>query len=179
MITLILGTPGSGKSQRAEALALKLAGTRRRVYIATMVPIDDAGRERVARHRAAREGKGFETLERPVDMTTLARGADFSDAVCLLECASNLVGNEAHAAANGALTDAELVRAIVESLATLGAAAKELIVVSNEFPKDAPGYDDDTRRYVAILHAVNEALRGLADRVDEYREGVWISNDVD
>ncbi len=179
MIALILGEPSSGKSRRAEDLTLELADGGRRVYLATMMTQDDEGRKRVARHRKAREGKGFVTLERPRDVAGLAlERDDFSDAVWLLECAANLVGNEMHAPENAELDDDALVRTVVESIATLAARVRALVVVSNEFPPDDPQYDDEARRYVAILHKVNVALCKLADRVDRYAKGAWISDET-
>ena len=179
MIALILGEPSTGKSRRAEDLTLELAGGGRRVYLATMTVLDAEGRERVARHRKAREGKGFVTVERPRDVASLTveRG-DLKDAVWLLECAANLVGNEMHAPVNAELNDDALVRTVVESIATLGASVRALVVVSNEFPQDDPRYDDETRRYVAILHKVDVALCKLADRVDRYAKGAWISDET-
>ena len=165
MIALILGEPSTGKSRRAEDLTLELAGDGRRVYLATMTVLDAEGRERVARHRKAREGKGFVTIERPRDVAGLAveRG-DLSDAVWLL--------------VNAELDDDALVQTVVESIATLGASVRALVVVSNEFPQDDPRYDDETRRYVAILHKVDVALCELADRVDRYAKGAWISDET-
>ena len=179
MIAFILGEPSSGKSRRAEDLTLELAGGGPRVYVATMIPLDAEGRERVARHRKAREGKGFVTIERPRDVAGLARDdGSLSCAVCLLECASNLVGNEMHSPNASGLTDAEIARGVAESVATLAANVRALVVVSNEFPPDDPQYDDETRRYVAILHEVNVALCERADRVDRFEQGVWRSDET-
>ena len=96
-----------------------------------------------------------------------------SEAVCLLECASNLVGNEMHAERNAGATDAALATQIAESIAELGARAKALVVVSNEFTPNLPDYDDETRRYVALQRMVNESLRALADVTYEFKEGDW------
>ena len=174
MIALILGEPSTGKSRRAEDLTLELAGDGRRVYLATMTVLDAEGRERVARHRKAREGKGFVTIERPRDVArlTVERG-DLKDAVWLLECAANLVGNEMHAPVNAELDDDALVRTVVESIATLGASVRALVVAQDDLR-----YDDETRRYVAILHKVDVALCKLADRVDRYAKGAWISDET-
>ena len=63
MICMILGTPDSGKSKRAEDLTLKLSGNDKKYYIATMIPFGKEGEERVKKHRNMRAGKGFETIE--------------------------------------------------------------------------------------------------------------------
>ena len=56
------GPPGSGKSALAEDFALSEPYSDR-YYIATMKVMDDDGARRVKRHRQARDGKGFTTLE--------------------------------------------------------------------------------------------------------------------
>ena len=61
MLHLITGGSGSGKSRYAEGEILKL-GPGRRIYIATMYPYDEESRQRIARHRAMRAGKNFETI---------------------------------------------------------------------------------------------------------------------
>lgn len=174
MIVLILGAPDSGKSRRAEDCAVRVAEGGAPIYLATMIPMDAEGRRRVEKHRRQRAGKGFETVERPRDLVGwLRERRDLAERVCLLECAANLVGNEMRAAANARLSDSELARLVVESIVALGAATRALVVVSDEFELDAPGYDDETRRYVAILRETNEALRKIADRVDERSNEGW------
>ena len=66
MFTLVIGGAGSGKSAWAEDLVRGL-GIRPCYYLATMQPMDAECGARIARHRAQRAGKGFVTVERPVD----------------------------------------------------------------------------------------------------------------
>lgn len=71
MFYLITGGAGSGKSEYAEKLAVQEATVSgdRLFYVATMFPYDDAETKlRIERHRKLREGKGFITLEKPVDI---------------------------------------------------------------------------------------------------------------
>lgn len=176
MIAVIVGVPGSGKSRRAEELAVRLAGDGPRVYLATMTPYGAEGAERVERHRKAREGKGFTTVERPTDVGVLAESLPrLADSVVLLECAANLVGNEIYAPENSRLDDDAIVDLVAAEIRTLADAAKALVVVTNAFPADEPGYDEPTRRYVRILDRVNDRLRAAADRVDELAEEGWRS----
>ena len=90
MLHLITGGSGSGKSAYAEKQVLA-AGEGRRIYIATMIPYGEEGRQRVERHRKLRQEKQFETLE---CYTGLAQADVPPGAVVLLECLSNLVANE-------------------------------------------------------------------------------------
>lgn len=90
-LALILGGARSGKSRRAEALALEWGGDP--VYLATAEPFDDEMRERVARHRADREGRGWVTVEEPLDLpAALAREAVAGRTV-LVECLTTWIGN--------------------------------------------------------------------------------------
>jgi len=90
-LALILGGARSGKSRRAEALALEWGGDP--VYLATAEPFDDEMRERVAQHRADRQGRGWTTAEEPLDLpAVLAREATAGRTV-LVECLTTWVGN--------------------------------------------------------------------------------------
>ena len=70
MLHLITGGSGSGKSAYAEKQVLA-AGEGRRIYIATMIPYGEEGRQRVERHRKLRQEKQFETLECYTDLRRL------------------------------------------------------------------------------------------------------------
>lgn len=144
MMILVTGASGSGKSEYAESLAVKLAGkiggqnigneiqdadcttefwdgyksleSQKLYYLATMRVYGEEGMRRVERHRRLRAGKGFHTVECPVNVDeTFARVCGEPDKkqkkeshicvvdvpdkrevrpVALLECMSNLVANE-------------------------------------------------------------------------------------
>lgn len=168
MVYLILGTPDSGKSARAEKLVLEIAGNGPKYYIATMIPFGDAGKERVRKHRKMREGKGFETIECPVRVQEALYGkTGCEEATCLLECMSNLVGNEMHEAENLGKTCNELTEYITDCVMSLAAEVKNLVIVANVFPLEGEGYDEDTVKYVTITDMVNKKLK---DRVDDVYE---------
>lgn len=106
MMELVIGGSGSGKSRYAEGLAA--AGPSPRVYVATMIPWDGEGRERVKKHRAMRQGRGFFTAEHYGSLDELeiepfknlpegggaAAGPGAFGGTILLECVSNLTANE-------------------------------------------------------------------------------------
>jgi adenosylcobinamide kinase/adenosylcobinamide-phosphate guanylyltransferase len=101
-LTLVLGGARSGKSRHAEAL---LAGHPSPVYIATAEALDDEMRERIAAHRAARDGAGWRTVEAPIELADALDAAAGSPVLvdCLTLWLSNLLlaGFEPGAAVEG------------------------------------------------------------------------------
>lgn len=178
MITLIVGTPDSGKSRLAEQIAVENAGEGPRYYLATMIPFGEEGQKRVEKHRKMREGKGFVTLEWPSNLESRLDGSlDFADATVLLECMSNLVGNEMYGEEGKKLSMDQLLRKIIESIRLFGEKTKQLILVTNEFPLEDEQYDEETRAYVRLVAHVNEELCLLADTVWRHRKGTWYRDD--
>lgn len=167
MLTLVTGGAASGKSEYAEGLTLLSPG--RRYYLATMRPCGPADPEfaaRVARHRAMRAGKGFQTIECPTEL----RGAAVPEgAAVLLECLSNLAANELF---GGAGEDAE--REILAGIDALCRRARDVIVVSNEIFSDGVAYDSGTERYLALLGRLNREIARRAGRVVEVVCGIPI-----
>ena len=167
MITLIIGTVSSGKSALAEDLAQESGGTL--YYLATMKVCDEEGRKRVLRHRKAREGKGFHSIERQLRIADAI--TDFKrpgEATVLLECIANLVANEMHD--NPERNRETLAEEIAGEVVLLAAAVRHLIVVTNEYEPDGEGYDDSTREYVSELAGVNALLVKKADRIIDVRK---------
>ncbi len=174
MILLIIGTPDSGKSKKAEDLALELSDDGKRIYIATMIPFGYEGRVRVEKHRKQRSGKGFETLEMPVDIDSAVKiRPDIHECTCLLECMSNLIGNEMHRNENKSLSGEEIENKIVKEVVKLSLNCRNLVIVTNKFLIENETYDEETREYVRYVANINARLGRLADKVYEIRKGEW------
>ena len=198
MIVLVLGTPDSGKSKMAEDIAMRLAAGldpdaarsgasghagavspaassgMDKLYIATMIPFGEEGIRRIEKHRNMRAGKGFLTVEKYTEVDSLiGEITDLDRKCCLLECMSNLVGNEMHDPRNLSLSDEELEKLITEQVLALGKSCGHLVVVANRFLTEDADYDDETRRYVRIADRVNEILKAGADKTCELAEGAW------
>ncbi|MCR5144117.1 MAG: bifunctional adenosylcobinamide kinase/adenosylcobinamide-phosphate guanylyltransferase [Lachnospiraceae bacterium] len=177
MITLIIGVPDSGKSKLAEQLAVELAGNRRKYYIATMLPFGEEGKRRIQKHRAQREGKGFHTIECPVFLQTITEKIS-PDATVLLECMSNLIGNEIYADENQGSSKEELQDKILGEVLSLRDCCENLVIVTNEFALQNSKYDDETSYYVSMIHEINLKLRNVADDIYEFTEGEWKHHEI-
>lgn len=156
MLTIIVGGAGSGKSAFAEAHVCRLPG--RKIYLATMLPRDGESRERVEKHRAKRAGKGFETLERGLDLA----GAELpGGANVLLEDLSNLLANEMYEPAGGGID------AVRRGLSHLIENCENLSVVTNEVFSGGAEYDGESLRYMRALADLNRELAARAELVVE------------
>ena len=179
MFIVVTGGSGSGKSAYAEDKILGF-GAGRRFYVATMQCFDRESRERVARHRRMRAGKGFETIERQLDLAGLVlpvlKESAGGDAQCapertsvLLECMSNLAANEMFdpaGAGDGAL------RAIELGIDSLLKQCDNLVVVTNEIFSDGVSYAPETRAYQKLLGEINRYMAARADEAVEVVCGI-------
>ena len=168
MITLITGGSGCGKSTYAESRML--AYSHPRVYVATMIPCGEDAERRIARHRQLRAGKGFETLEKGVDVggLPLPEGASV-----LLECLGNLVANEMFEP-DGAGENAE--ERCLDGIRSLARRAANLVIVTNEVGSDGREYGEGTKRYMQIMGRLGCRIAEMADEVCEVVCGqpVWL-----
>ncbi len=183
MITLIYGGSGSGKSNFAEDL-VALGSYRNRFYLATMDASDKESKLRVKKHRKQRRGKGFITLEHPVDVDKAIDEIDRIKApefytneplkggsVVLLECMSNLVANEMFR--DGLMLSAsDCVRKVLHDISRLNDKVEVFVIVSNDIFQDGVEYDVGTQEYLKALSFVNKQLAIMADEVYEVVVGI-------
>jgi adenosylcobinamide kinase/adenosylcobinamide-phosphate guanylyltransferase len=172
MVTVVIGPNGSGKSALAESIASRHHYARHAgslIYLATMVPADDAGRRRVAAHRASRSGAGFVTLEAPtVDLIRTHPGFITADDVVLLEDVSNLVANLLFGDTDGrsATEQWEWAQArACERILALEQACSDLVSVTIGGLRPESTYDQTTVEYIGLLNQINTWLIGRADQV--------------
>lgn len=168
MLALITGGSGSGKSEYAENLAVRLAKEAGLplYYIATMMPFGAEGEKRVKRHRRLREGKGFATIECYVNLKELSLQ---EEGVVLLECLSNLTANEMFEEKGAGDKAAEEVLLGVRKIRS---GCRHLVVVTNDIFSDGITYDKTTEQYQRCLGEVNQALAKEADEVTEVVCGI-------
>ena len=165
-LTLLIGGSGSGKTALAEQLLSRLPGPR--LYIATLLPQDDECRRRIARHRAARAGKGFRTVERGCALTALTVP---EGGAALIECLGTWLSNELFAPGGAGQAGAE--KAVLAGVDHLLDRCAHLIVVGNEV--GAGGAEAGlTRTYQQQLGAIQCALAQRAGRAAEVCAGIAI-----
>lgn len=192
MLHVVTGGSGSGKSEYAERLILE-AGERRRFYIATMEVYGEEGRQKVARHRKLREGKGFETVECPRELKKIRLDAESGfglecsrerekapvqdaercrkERAALLECMSNLAANELFGPSDEADSLSAFQR-IKDGLLHLMAQCDLLVVVTNEVFSDGIDYGPETNEYIRLLGGLNCWMTEQADAVTEVVYGI-------
>ena len=168
MIVLVIGGSGSGKSEFAETICMGLPAEEK-YYIATMQAFDEESRARIAKHRKARSGKGFETIEQGTHLETVCLPGDCT---ALLECMSNLVANEVFAPEGRGADCSEVLKCGLHHLA--GNAA-HLVIVTNDIFSDGVTYDPESERYIALLGRINRELGQMADSVTEVVYGIPVS----
>lgn len=161
MRALILGGAASGKSGYAEALACSLERTSPLIYLATMTAGDAESLERIRRHRGARAGRGFRTVERGCELYGLCLP---EQAVILLEDLGNLTANELF---SPSLDSTFAFQRMDAGLRHLEASARHLVVVGNDLFGDGYAYCCETDRYLRLLSRLQCRLAGRFDLVVE------------
>ena len=155
MFILVTGGSGSGKSEFAENIAMKLGG--KMLYVATMKPYDDECLKRIERHRKMRDGKGFRTVECYTDLSEITESAD----TILLTANVMFSDNNDNA-----------FEKIIGGILNLK--SENIVIVTNEISSDGIEYDRDTKMYISLLGKINSMLSKRADKVYEVVYGIPI-----
>lgn len=169
MLVLISGGAASGKSEFAERAAVLLCKSGKLAYIATMCARDKEDAARVEKHRQARSGKGFITVESPFAVRGSKQLAGFDTA--LVECASNLLANVMF---EQGVSAQEAVTRIPDDIIGLSRQVKNIVVVTNEVFSDGCTYDESVMEYISALGRINRAIAKSADVVIESVCGIAV-----
>lgn len=124
--------------------------------------------KKIARHREMRKDKGFDTLERYVDLKGTAEMLTDRPAV-LLECMSNLTANEIYRPDGAGEQTAD---SIVDGVEELCSRCEHVVIVTNEVCSECTRDSADMIRYKKILSEVNRRLAQKADWVTEVVYGI-------
>lgn len=165
-IVLIIGYPDSGKSAMAEKLVTDISDQDERIYLATMIPYGQEGKDRIERHRRFRDGKGFITIEAPFDLNDKLTEAaekeqlDLANMTVLLECVSNLAANEMFERQTGV---DKTIRKVCNDIQMISKRVRNLVIVSNHFERE-DDFDEETLAYAETIDKINEKISGFADK---------------
>ena len=166
MTVLVIGGAASGKSAYAERLLRGLSGDAPKIYVATMKPYGAEAAARIAKHRTARTGKGFVTLER---FTNLAGLTVPDKSAVLLEDLGNLCANEMFSP-QGSGDGAETT--ILQGLQSLRAQSAHAVIVSNEIFCGGTAYAEGTLQYLRTLARLHREIAATADGLCEVVCGI-------
>ena len=170
---VVYGTSSSGKSQVAEDIATGLGKDKSLFYVATMERRSAASKDRIKRHRAMRQGKGFVTIEEELDLKKII--SKVSGGVVLLECVSNYVANILFGQYGENILREDELEALAESIAedvSLLDEVCELVVVTNDLFKNYYSTDSWVDGYMRLLARVNILLAKQATTFIEVEMGI-------
>jgi adenosylcobinamide kinase/adenosylcobinamide-phosphate guanylyltransferase len=149
---LITGHEKCGKSEFAEqkAVSFKLPC----YYVATMNPYGEDGYKRVENHRRMRNGKGFITIEKQIDVNETII-PNFESTV-LLECISNLVANEI-------FDNKKSPERILQDILVLSEKSHNFIAVTTVFKPDY--LDKETVNYIETINFISNKFAEKCDKI--------------
>jgi len=155
-IILVTGGARSGKSRKAEELAIKLCkDPKRRVYIATAQAFDDEMKDRISKHQE-RRGDAFQTVEAPVELGKAITEAQNKSDVILVDCLTVWMGNLLYYKKP---EEKEIL------LKALKEADNTVILVTNETGMGIVPDNELSRRFRDEAGFLNQAVAEIADNV--------------
>lgn len=165
MRVLLVGGSKSGKSMLAQELCRVLGGPL--YYWATMAPVDDEDRARIARHQEERRGWGFTTVERGRDLRGAVSQIDPTGTV-LFDSVTAALANEMFSAPEPDETAWQRVR---DNLLHISRHSAHFVCVCDDLWRDGGDYDRWTEAYCRGLALICRALAEGSDVVCEVAAG--------
>lgn len=163
--TLVLGGARSGKSRHAQELA-EARAPGRLVFVATAQAFDAEMADRIARHRADRDGR-WETVEAPLDLAQALDALDGPDTAVLVDCltlwASNLL-----------LAEEPWEQRLDALLAAIARFSGRIVLVSNEVGLGIVPDNALARRFRDMAGTINQQVAAHVDRVRFMAAGLSI-----
>jgi adenosylcobinamide kinase/adenosylcobinamide-phosphate guanylyltransferase len=163
-IILVTGGSRSGKSAHALEIAQRLDGPR--LFVATCPTLDDEMRDRIRKHRKAREQAGWRTMEEPADLPgALARAGDCR--VVLVDCLTLWVNNLLYSAeqAGHSLEESDIQKQCEAVLGACARLAATVIFVTNEVGWGIVPENALARRFRDLSGRCNTVMAAGADEV--------------
>jgi len=165
-VVLILGGARSGKSRRAEALALSLGDAP--VYIATAPRIegDDEWDARIQHHRADRDAC-WQVIEEELALVEALQSHAVAGRVVLVDCLTLWLANLQFA-------DNNIEQATEQLCTLLPLLVGEVVLVSNEVGMGLVPESPEGRAFRDAQGRLNQAVAAVADRVEFVAAGLPI-----
>ncbi len=178
MTIYVSGGCKNGKSGISEDICVRLAGEGPLYYIATMRPFDDEDRDRIERHIRERDGKGFETIEQPENISEILDKSDAANGTFLLDSVTALMINELYHTGHSSeddmsemKSDSEAPKRVAEELSLLCQKVKNIVFVSDYIFSDNDNYSEYTVEYMKALSFVDRTVASKCDAVCEVYYG--------
>ena len=164
----VTGGCKNGKSTYALHRATELAEDGPKYYIATLLPKDAEQHACVRRHRQARQGMGFFTVECPANLPPCPPNAD-PCGVFLLDSVTALLDNEMFAP--DGTVDPTAADRVIAALDAFLRTVQYAVIVSDYIYSDGGDYSPTTRAYQKALARVDCFLAQKCDEVAELCAG--------
>lgn len=177
MKIFISGGAKNGKSFYAQTRAKELSTefSLPLYYVATMIPKDEEDQARIRRHLSEREGWGFNTIEKPTNLSEIL--AEKKPGVFLVDSVTAILSNVMfpYEAGNFGF-DPGAADIVKEDLIRFSDETSHVVFVSDYIYSDpAPMKNDDmTEVYRRGLADVDRALARASDQVIEISAGIPI-----
>ena len=176
-IVLVTGGCRSGKSGYARQLAERRPPAR--LYVATCPVTDDEMLARIEAHRRERQGRGWETVEEPIDLAGILQSRSGFRAV-LIDCVTLWINNVVYGAAQEGrrVGEAEIAQRCEALLAAARASPAAVVFVSNEVGMGIVPENAAARRFRDLAGRTNQVLAAAADQVTMMVSGIpWVLKD--
>jgi adenosylcobinamide kinase/adenosylcobinamide-phosphate guanylyltransferase len=170
-IVLITGGCRSGKSACAQKLAEALPGPR--AYVATCPVIDREMEERIRKHREARRGKGWQTIEETVDLAgAIRRAGEYR--LLLVDCLTLWINNLLYEAERRGerFTEEAAVDRCRELIDAAMAFSGTVIFVTNELGMGIIPGNETARRFRDVAGRCNQEIAAAAGTVTLVVSGI-------
>lgn len=162
-VVLITGGSRSGKSRMAQQQVEAYAGER--VYLATCPRVDKEMESRIMRHQRERAGRGWLTVEEPVDLAEAV--AAVSGTALLVDCLTLWVNNLLFTAGESTteFTEDAVAARCRELVESCRRREGLVVVVTNEVGLGVVPDNPLGRRYRDLVGRANQVVAAAADQV--------------
>lgn len=163
-VLLVTGGCRSGKSAYAQQLAESLPPAR--LYVATCPVTDGEMKLRIERHRLARQGRGWETIEEQIDLTNVFHRHK-GHGVLLVDCVTLWINNLLFEAERELrpITEVQIGERCEDMLGAAQLCHGTVIFVTNEVGLGVVPENALARRYRDLIGRANQIIAARADAV--------------